>query len=288
MSRRGNPELYVPKRAQKTKIDLIWEKYGLPELRDLLFSAAAGAVVAILIIAICFITGFRVKTEESDTGTVYHYFGWMFRGEPTLGLMRCSDGRNAGVRGGTFYYSDGSTYSGDSVDLMRHGQGVMTFSDGSRYEGNFEYDLYSGYGRYTGADGSSYDGYYEDGLYSGEGTLRFSDGSVYKGTFSEGEKSGQGSMTYGNGDTFVGTFENDMRAQGIYTWKSGESLEGKFSNNLPPYYEKIIYTDASGSTYKAYYRDGSLYEKQPYSKPVVDEEPDEEPGGNETPTGPVG
>jgi hypothetical protein len=150
---------------------------------------------------------------------------------------------------------------------MKHGQGVLAFSDGSSYTGSFENDLYHGYGVYIGADKSSYEGNYKNGLYDGEGKLTDAHGNTYTGSFLLGEKNGQGSMTYTGGDRFVGVFENDMRASGVYYWRTGDSLScDRFVNNLPSTSQKVIYTDTAGDTHSCYYIRGQLASKPEYSE----------------------
>ena len=285
MSRETNQSYYVPKGARpKSPLEIFIEKHDLPPLRKMLKSVYLAFAVAISVIALCFISGFRIVEKEND-GVRFRYFGWIYGGEPALGKLNSSDGNNASVLFGKFYYSDGSIYVGDSKDLQKDGQGTLTFKDGSVYVGVFSAGKYSG-GTYTGSDGVSYVGEYKNGLFDGYGSLTAADGSIYTGSFSRGEKSGKGEIRYANGDVFSGTFESDMRSYGVYRWINGESIEGKFSNNMPSPDEKMIYTDSIGDTYKAFYTDGSLTQKSSYTPPVSDAESDkngtDEGGTNQT------
>ncbi len=286
MGRRENESLYVPVGVpkKKTRYELLAEKYMLPPLPEITRTIVRSLIICAAVIVILLISGLRLKNFESDTGATYRYFGWMFGKRPTLGVMYISDGTKASVRGGAFYYSDGSVYEGETQGFMKHGQGRLEFADGSVYTGGFEYDKYSGRGKLTKKDGSFYEGEFKNGVYHGKGTLFIAGLGTYTGEFHKGEKSGSGTFAYESGDTFVGTYKNGIRTEGVYTWKAGDSIEGKFVSNMPSLTEKLIYTDVNGRTFKAYYDyvSASLTEKQAYLRPVEPEPEPEKPddGGN--------
>ena len=279
MSRFENESLYVPigKKPEKTPYERFAEKYGFPSLREIFRAVFISLAAVAAVVLILLIFGLRLKAVDAENGVTYRYFGWMLRGEPTNGLMRASDGSVAKIKDGEIYYSDGSVYSGDTVNFMRHGKGTMTYSDGSVYEGGFALDVFSGEGKLEMSDGSGYEGGYKDGIYHGNGTLTVRGEGKYVGAFEFGEKEGIGSFYYENGDVFTGTFADDMRKNGTYRWSSGESVEGEFENNMPSRTVKMIYTDEDGATYRAYYDflSGRLSEQQRYTPPVEEEEPDE-------------
>ncbi len=281
MSRRTNEAYYVPigGEPQKTAVDKFIEKYELPPLAEMLKAAALGALVFVAVALLMLLTGTRFVSLESENGTDYRYFGWIYSGRPALGRLHGSDGTVAGVAGWRIYYSDGSVYDGETLHFMKQGNGTLTYKDGSVYRGSFKNDLFDGSGELLGADGSGYSGGYVEGRYEGQGTLKFADGGSYVGEFLKGEMSGQGKLTYRNGDSFEGRFEADMRVEGVYLWAGGESIEGLFVNNLPSENEKIIYTDASGDTYKAYFIDGELTGKSAYTRPDPVEPPEGGPVG---------
>ncbi len=281
MSRKTNKAYYVPIGGgpEKTFVDRFIEKYKLPSLAEMLKAAALGALVFVAVVLLMLLTGARLVSLESENGTDYRYFGWIYGGRPALGRLHGSDGTVAGVAGWKLYYSDGSVYDGETSQFMKHGSGSLTYKDGSVYRGGFKNDLFDGTGELIGADGSGYSGSYVEGLYEGQGTLKFSDGGSYTGEFVKGEFSGTGKLIYHNGDSFEGTFATDMRVEGVYIWASGESIEGTFVNNLPTRAEKMIYTDASGDTYKAYFIDGELTGKSAYTRPDPVEPPENDAAG---------
>ncbi len=278
MSRKTNEAYYVPVGGgpEKTAVDRFIEKYELPPLAEMLKAAALGALVFVAVAVLMLLTGARLVSTEAENGTDYRYFGWIYGGRPALGRLHGSDGTVAGVAGWRIHYSDGSVYDGETLQFMKQGNGTLTYADGSVYRGGFKNDRFDGIGELVGADGSGYSGSYVEGLYEGQGTLKFANGAVYSGEFVAGELSGKGKMTYYNGDVFEGTFANDMRAEGVYLWAGGESIEGVFVNNLPTRTEKLIYTDASGDTYKAYFIDGELSGKSAYTRPDPVEPPEDD------------
>lgn len=284
MSRLENENLYVPLGGgpEKNAVELFVEKHRLPPLKDMLYAVAAALGLFVFAVIILLLTGLRFVKTDNEKSTDYRYFGWIYGGVPAAGFLHGTDGTVATVSGERVRYSDGSVYRGKLSGFMKQGNGVLVLRDGSVYSGGFENDRFSGYGEFRRTDGSGYSGTYLEGKYSGEGTLIFPGGDSYTGSFADGEMSGAGRFAYSNGDSFTGSFEHDMRTSGVYLWADGGSIEGKFDNNLPVTNEKIIYTDVSGDTYKAYFIDGALSGKSVYTKPEEPDTPDNpatEPSG---------
>uniref|UniRef100_H2ZD11 MYND-type domain-containing protein n=1 Tax=Ciona savignyi TaxID=51511 RepID=H2ZD11_CIOSA len=70
-------------------------------------------------------------------------------------------------------WQDGSKYSGEFVDDMRHGTGSHTWKSGEVYEGSFYKDHMHGNGCYTWRDGSTFTGSFYLDQKQGYGTLTF-------------------------------------------------------------------------------------------------------------------
>ncbi|TYZ69179.1 hypothetical protein PybrP1_006161 [[Pythium] brassicae (nom. inval.)] len=113
-------------------------------------------------------------------------------------------------------------FSGDLVDGIRHGAGVLVFANGDRYEGAFAHGFRDGHGVFTSergnrvfegqwrrsekhgvgrerwlASGDRYDGEYERDVFHGRGVLtRGVSGSTYDGEFQDGKKHGRGRMEF--------------------------------------------------------------------------------------------
>ena len=64
---------------------------------------------------------------------------------------------------GTMTYADGSTYTGEWRDDVRHGQGTGTYTDGGTYSGQWKDGEPNGQGTYTYANGRTYTGAFKDG-----------------------------------------------------------------------------------------------------------------------------
>ena len=81
----------------------------------------------------------------------------------------------------TSIQSDGSVYTGEIRDDMKHGQGVQTWEDGSRHEGAWQCDEANGYGKFESADGNVYEGMWFNDQAHGKGKLVRDDGGIYEG-----------------------------------------------------------------------------------------------------------
>ncbi|HBE12529.1 MAG TPA: hypothetical protein DCY74_00020 [Clostridiales bacterium] len=155
----------------------------------------------------------------------------------------------------TLSYENGDVYTGDTINLIRHGKGKLTCADGMVYEGDFVNDSITGTGKFLYANGDTYEGDVANskrqgiGLYTwkesndryygnfshdvraGKGFYTYANGDVFDGTYENGIKK-EGVMTWANGDTFWGTYENDCRLKGTMTWANGDTYTGNFQNNL--------------------------------------------------------
>ena len=89
-------------------------------------------------------------------------------------------------------YSDGSTYDGDLVGDVRHGQGTYTWEKGDTYTGTFVDGARTGEGNFTWYHGVSYIGTFVDGALTGEGVKTWTNGNSYSGTFVDGVYFGRG------------------------------------------------------------------------------------------------
>ncbi len=275
MSRETNEGLYVPYKKEDEELRgyaKFAAEHGAPPLKNLMLTALITAGSALALTVILLLTGLRLTSNESADGKISNYFGWVgANGAPTFGFFSLSGGESATVAGGSAVYSDGSVYTGAMRDLVRHGQGKLIFPDGTTYIGQFESGVYSGLGKLLYPDGTNYEGEFKNGKFHGFGTIIYADGGKYEGAFEDGEFHGNGVMTYRDGSKYEGLFERGMRSTGKYTWSTGESVEGKFVNNLPNPNKHINYTDADGDTYYVIIRDGLITNIIPYNP---DKEPD--------------
>jgi hypothetical protein len=159
---------------------------------------------------------------------------------------------------GTFEYKNGDSYTGEYLDDLREGHGVMTFG-ASKYEGSWKGNKRHGHGKLTstitglplssrkGGDSADNDGE-DDGddqqqqqaQFIGEfkedskvqGIEIMPDGSKYEGSYFDNQKSGIGTFVFKNGDVYNGEWrEDEMNGVGKYDYiSSGSSYEGFFEH----------------------------------------------------------
>jgi len=128
-------------------------------------------------------------------------------------------------------YSDGSTYDGDLVDDVRHGQGTYTWKNGDTYTGTFVDGARSGEGNFTWYHGVSYTGTFVDGALTGEGVKTWTNGTSYTGSFVDGVRTGQGTMISADGSVFIGAWIDDKQnGEGLKVWADGTRYVGSYAN----------------------------------------------------------
>jgi hypothetical protein len=113
-----------------------------------------------------------------------------------------------------------STYVGEMLAGVPHGEGRMERRDGSFEEGGFVAGLLEGKGAARDAAGNRYDGDFVRGLYEGQGRLALTDGSIYTGPFKAGRRDGEGTMRLAGGTEYKST------------WRDGMELGGKRPNAM--------------------------------------------------------
>ncbi|KAJ0407485.1 hypothetical protein ATCC90586_008960 [Pythium insidiosum] len=112
-------------------------------------------------------------------------------------------------------------YTGDLVDGLREGRGVLAFANGDKYDGEFRRGFREGHGVFTSergtrvydgdwrrsqrhgrgkerwlVSGDRYDGEYQDDAFHGRGVWARGSGSTYDGEFKNGRRHGRGRMTF--------------------------------------------------------------------------------------------
>ena len=83
-----------------------------------------------------------------------------------------------------YTWGDGSEYSGEWHEGMRHNFGIQTWVGQSEYVGNWKLNYPSGHGRlrvYNHSELLEYDGNYIHGKRNGQGTQKYTNGDIYKG-----------------------------------------------------------------------------------------------------------
>jgi hypothetical protein len=109
--------------------------------------------------------------------------------------------------------TDGSTYSGQWLGGLPHGDGLMSWPNGTKYHGEFRDGKATGTGSCSLADGSKYVGPWVDDYPHGSmGFSCLASGEFYSGEFFNGNQHGMGHLTLPDRSTFVGQFRNGLKS----------------------------------------------------------------------------
>ena len=105
-------------------------------------------------------TTFTLPNGEVRTGySVYDNIYWLGECKYDDGTTYSGDWMNGMRHGlGKIVETNGYMYYGWWEDDMRHGQGEASYPDGSMYDGDWKYDKKYGFGKITRPDGTSYEG----------------------------------------------------------------------------------------------------------------------------------
>jgi len=135
-------------------------------------------------------------------------------------------------------FSDGSKYSGQLREGLRHGHGRAEHATGS-YEGQWQADKHSGAGKQIWTDGRTFEGQFLDGKFEGHGKMVWltQKGTLlYEGDYKADLKHGTGRFAWGDGRAYDGEWKDGMRnGRGKYTnannqMKIGYWIDDKFDN----------------------------------------------------------
>ena len=135
-----------------------------------------------------------------------------------------------------YTWADGSTYSGDWFEGMKHGRGLYVYANGDVYEGGYYNGVKHGYGAAAWSNGSRYEGNWDSGREHGQGKYLTATGQCYTGTFKEGFVDGEGMHTWADGSTFYCLHSMGAAvSQGHYV--SSEPAQPELSTqSVPPAY----------------------------------------------------
>jgi hypothetical protein len=117
-------------------------------------------------------------------------------------MSRASAEARSLVDAGVYTWSDGSTYSGDWFEGMKHGRGLYVYANGDVYEGGYYNGVKHGYGAAAWSNGSRYEGNWDSGREHGQGKYFTATGQCYTGSFNQGFVDGEGMHTWADGSTF--------------------------------------------------------------------------------------
>lgn len=123
---------------------------------------------------------------------------------------------------------EGHTYTGEFVNVERHGFGTYTFPDGTIQSGRFENNVFKEAYVEDDEDEDSFDDEDEDSSDDDSPVQDY----TYNGPSVNGLAHGVGKMIYSSGDVYKGDFVNGMRhGLGEYTFANGAQQMGHFVDN---------------------------------------------------------
>ena len=93
-----------------------------------------------------------------------------------------------------------SSYQGEKVNGVPHGQGSLVTSKGIRYDGAFFNGKPHGRGTMLWPSGMSYQGDWRAGKMHGQARYQLASGILYEGQMQNSRYHGQGTMTWPNGN----------------------------------------------------------------------------------------
>ena len=110
------------------------------------------------------------------------------------------------------------TYTGEYLDDMRHGSGVLTSESQTSvsypdyvYDGQWVLDQREGHGQLV-TKHDKYSGEFRADKFHGYGVYCGEDGTVYAGDWYKGNRHGTAEMTKRNGDKFTGEFHQNQKS----------------------------------------------------------------------------
>lgn len=173
-----------------------------------------------------------------------HFFdGHITHGKLSLFGIGSYEGPPSMTGKGVLKYLDGSIYSGDFRDGLRHGKGVFTRINRSHKnessinsnsyavrQQNYD-DIFDYFDERDLCD--IYDGFYKNDEAHGNGNCTFFDGRSYYGPFKNGKKHGKGRFTFADNDVYEGYFEDDVRhGYGTHYVSDGTVCTGIFVRGI--------------------------------------------------------
>ncbi|KAF5909795.1 ankyrin repeat and MYND domain-containing protein 1, partial [Clarias magur] len=137
------------------------------------------------------------------------------------GVFKVHNGTNGP---GVQEWPDGSSYDGEFINGLKHGNGTFTWPNGECYEGSFYKDYRHGKGTYLWQDSSQFTGKFYLNQKEGYGVHLFPDGTIFKGLYHANERFGPGVMTYPDGHQDVGLWYRHWLLRLCTTVKGGFTL----------------------------------------------------------------
>ncbi|HMU10894.1 MAG TPA: hypothetical protein PKC54_12860 [Ferruginibacter sp.] len=168
--------------------------------------------------------------------------------------------KSLSLKTATVRFADGSSYTGEWKDSLRHGNGTYLWANGNKYTGQWKNGLREGQGIkydkegkilqegtwvkgiFTTSDNMTFYGdekvlTYPQGTYTGQvlddrphgfGIMKYTSGVESEGEWRYGTMTGWGVYRFPNGNIYEGTFNNNPEGHGILVFTNGNYYEGEW------------------------------------------------------------
>ena len=164
---------------------------------------------------------------------------------------------------GSFLFENGNNYSGEWVEGLPDGFGIMSFDNGDTYEGDWSKGKMNGFGEYHFFDQSKqrliekYEGNFVDGKREGYGKMTYKNRNIYFGTWQNNMRTGDGLFIFANGDAFHGIWRFDIMIRGVFALSSGDRYDGEIKAGTFNGFGKYFWAD--GTWYEGTWKEGKPY-----------------------------
>lgn len=158
--------------------------------------------------------------------------------------------------------SMGFTYTGNFMNGLPCGPGMLEWVDGYKVEGIFRDGVVGGSGSFHDSYGGSYAGNIEGGARHGHGTYTsHAEKEKYVGEWFRGKRNGKGTQYYVDGGTYEGEWRENLRhGYGTMRYHTKDCYEGEWKNDLPCGHGVMGWAGEGGQFYSEVYdgqwRDG--------------------------------
>lgn len=160
-------------------------------------------------------------------------------------------------------------YTGELVNGVRQGYGVMTFSNRDIYDGDWEEGEMHGVGRYKfwnkekGRYTHSYKGQFYHGVREGKGRMEYSNHDIYQGTWQNNYRTGDGICWFADGSVFHGIWKFNKMIRGVFRKSNGVLYDGELNNGKYNGFGKLFWP--SGNWFEGIFKDNKPFKGMMFS-----------------------
>lgn len=164
---------------------------------------------------------------------------------------------------------ENGVYTGEIVEGIRQGYGVMNFTNYDVYDGDWDNGKMHGHGVYKFWDskkdriGKTYEGQFNHGVREGVGRMDYSNHDVYQGTWQNDHRTGDGICWFADGSVFHGIWKFDKMIRGVFRKSNGELFDGELKDGKYHGYGKLFWP--SGIWFEGIFSEGKPYKGMMFS-----------------------